>query len=208
MIEELKNVIGILCVIIFVTVALLGTEKFMHTNETSVEKLTQYLLRDILGFFKGIKNFVCEHFQKQPEYHFFEESLQNDLQNVVSDYAATGLEVKCSVCTDADAKNPARCIRIEFSAQRVYSNDKINEIASLALKKFRNYLQARGLNWKTFSAYTYNKNEIIIYLYFAEFPNEEKFLLHRYEIKRKEVQFNMGGIITDDKLDEELSDVD
>lgn len=202
------EILKTMTIILLLIVLLLAVEKLKHMKESSIENLTQYLLDDILGFFKGVIKFIRKHMQKPKEYHWFEESLEISLKETVSENVATGFEVHCGIEVDNDKQNPARSIGIKFTANQVYSDEELNEMALLELKQLRNYLEARELAWKTFSTYNYYKNEVHIRLYFAEFPEEETFLLHRYNVKRKENLPQNGGVIIDELLDKELADVD
>lgn len=213
--ETLKGILVILGVLIII----LCIEKLRHMDEPSTEALTVYAMNDFLeilkgiwksflGLLKGIWKFMAHYFTKTKVYHLFEESFEIKLKNTVSNYVATGFEVDCSVEADQDRDYPARFISIRFTANQDYPEKDIADMAALELKQFRQYMAARNFPWKNFVSFIHYNRDINIKLYFAEFPEEEAYLQHRYKVEKADASPNICGVITDDDLDRELEDID
>lgn len=201
--EVLRILLAVICIVIL---ALCG-EKAMHVDEKSLENLTMYLLYDVKSIVKGLFKFTAQLFQETKTRHIFDDSLAINFRKTVEDYVAKGFEVECCVQIDNDRRNPIRYISIRFPVKRSLSEEELSDLAYLELEQFKRYLYARGLFWKSFSAYDYDKRCLHIMLYYAEFPEEEAYLLHKYEVRIKENMPWGSGTLCDDELEKELKNV-
>lgn len=196
----------IIIVICFIIVGLLS-EKLMHMNESSVERLTIYLLSDIKAIIGGFLKFIVSLVKKERQYHIFDETLVIGLKNTVAEYTAKGFDVECSVFRDTDPQTPIRYISVRFPVKCQFTEDLLEQISFLEWEQFKRYLCSKNLPWKSFSAYNYDRKYLRVLIYYAEFPDEERYLQAKYEMRVKQNASSSSGVIKDEELEKELADV-
>ena len=207
--------IEIMILLLLLTLMGLGYEKFLHKEINSAEMLTQYFLNDltavistILKFiFAILKNIILWVLRKQRKYHIFDDSLVARIINTCEGYSAKGFDVECYMNKDPDDRNPARFLCIKLMTKKRYSKDELQEVTNLLKEHFRAYLSANNLHWMNFATYLYCKGYLVIKIYFAEFPEEEAYVKHRYAICIREQSPQSCDLIRDEELDRELGEL-
>ena len=200
-----NNIVQKILVIVLFFILGLGIEKLRHSDEVSVEALTQYLMQDITDVFKGLRKFIRK---QRLNYHQFENTLSFGFRESAQDYVAKGFEVETGVYQEDNKKYPARYIGICFPVNNMYSDEELNVLISLELEQFRKYLKARNLVWKNFAWYIRDKMKIYIKIYFAEFPHEEEYLKYIYEVRINESAPHICEVLIDEELQRELENTD
>lgn len=144
---------------------------------------------------------IVKAFVSEPKVrHSFEMSLSDGLKQIAEAYVNKAFEIT----TVASFNSGTPFVGIHFVSKAKPTIDMLNDVSSLMLLKFRHYIMARNLNIQSFVAYSSSGNEVNIYIYYAEFPEDWDNLLYRYKLTIAEQSDLDYGFLEDDELNKEL----
>lgn len=149
---------------------------------------------------KAMTDFVKAFVNEPKTRHYFEISLSDGLKQIAEAYVNKAFEIT----TVASFNSGTPFVGIHFVSKAKPNIDMLNDVSSLMLLKFRHYIMARNLNIRSFVAYSSSGNEVNIYIYYAEFPEDWDNLLYRYKLTIAEQSDLDYGFLEDDELNKEL----
>ena len=172
----------------------LSIEIYRFQGRTPREHANQ-LKRDVVDIIKG--------FMDKPRIrHIFEPSLASDLRIIVKEYSVVGMDI--DVVQNMIDGIPF--VGIEFVPNHPYEAEVLSTLCDYVRIKFRRYLTARNLSWKTFTMYTQSPNDVQIYIYYAEFEEDRPLVESKYKEVLREKCGSDFGYLRDEDLDKEIKD--
>ena len=173
----------------------LSIEIYRFHGRTPREHANQ-LKRDIVDIIKGF-------LEKPKVRHIFEPSLASDLRTIVKEYSVVGMDI--DVVQNMIDGIPF--VGIEFVPNHPFEQEVLSTLCDYVKIKFRRYLTARNLAWKSFTMYTQSPNDVQIYIYYAELEEDRPLVENKYKEVLREKCGADFGYLRDEDLDKELKDV-
>ena len=181
-------------IILFITFGI-GLEKAVHSN---------------LDIFECTRRFKVDTgkllhilFGSEAQRHVFDASLSEAFSQVLKDY-----------CHDAFPPSYQNLfhdgvpyIGISFVPKRQYTREDVNRLCQLLCLKFRQYIQAYGLNWKVFTAFHLLDETVQVRVYYTEFSTDVQPFFKHYRIAVKHRTAHDFGLLRDEALEKELNHV-
>ena len=176
-------------------IAGLGIEMLRFPGRTPREHANQ-LKRDIVDIIKGF-------IEKPKVRHIFEPGLASEFRTIIQPYAVVGMDIDLV----QNMINGIPFVGIEFVPNHPFEAEVLSTLCDYVRIKFRRYLTARNLSWKTFTMYTQSPNDVQIYIYYTEFEEDRPLVESKYqEVLREKCDANFG-YLRDEDLDKEIKDV-
>jgi len=173
----------------------IGLEKVLHPDRDAFECARK---------FRGdLQKFVHILFGSEAQRHVFDPSLSEAFSRILADYCHDAFPPSYQTLI----QDGAPFIGIGFVPKAKYTPDEINTLCRLLSLKFKQYLQAYGLNWKFFSVYHVSDDCIQIRLYYTEFSSDSQAFFRQYRVAVKQKSAPDFGVLRDEALDKELNRV-
>ena len=170
--------------------------EYSRFRNNSLRANANQLKRDLVDILKG--------FLEKPRIrHIFEPTLASEFRTIIQPYAVVGMDIDLV----QNMINGIPFVGIEFVPNHPYEEEILSTLCDFVRIKFRRYLTARNLSWKTFTMYTQSPNDVQIYIYYAEFEEDRPLVESKYkEVLREKCDANFG-YLRDEDLDKEIKDV-
>lgn len=192
MFKDITYIIGITIGLFLIG---LSIEIYRFQGRTPREHANQ-LKRDIVDIIKGF-------LEKPKVRHIFDPSLASDLRTIVKEYSVVGMDI--DVVQNMIDGIPF--VGIEFVPNHPFEQEVLSTLCDYVKIKFRRYLTARNLSWKSFPTYIQSPNDVQIYIYYAEFEEDRPLVENKYnEILREKCDADFG-YLRDEDLDKEIKNV-
>ena len=170
--------------------------EYSRFRNNSLRANANQLKRDLVDILKGF-------WEKPRIRHIFEPSLASEFRTIIQPYAVVGMDIDLV----QNMINGIPFVGIEFVPNHPYEEEILSTLCDFVRIKFRRYLTARNLSWKTFTMYTQSPNDVQIYIYYAEFEEDRPLVQSKYkEVLREKCGANFG-YLRDEDLDKEIKDV-
>ena len=170
--------------------------EYSRFRNNSLRANANQLKRDLVDILKG--------FLEKPRIrHIFEPSLASEFRTIIQPYAVVGMDIDLV----QSMINGIPFVGIEFVPNHPFEAEILSTLCDYVRIKFRRYLTARNLSWKTFTMYTQSPNDVQIYIYYAEFEEDRPLVESKYKEVLKEKCGADFGYLRDEELDKELKDV-
>lgn len=170
--------------------------EYSRFRNNSLRANANQLKRDLVDILKGF-------WEKPRIRHIFEPSLASEFRTIIQPYAVVGMDIDLV----QNMINGIPFVGIEFVPNHPYEEEILSTLCDFVRIKFRRYLTARNLSWKTFTMYTQSPNDVQIYIYYAEFEEDRPLVESKYkEVLREKCDANFG-YLRDEDLDREIKDV-
>lgn len=197
---NLIKIIGIF-IVVFILLVLLGIlyEKILHT-QYSLEKLVFELKRDIKRLFTALISKVRERY-------IFDAMFCDELRALVKEFANIQFDIRVDQFFYDFRKELTPFLGIEFFPLNTCNDDDYMQLANLILAKFRTYLDASGLIWKNYIYYSKGKDYIRFWLFYLEYPEDEKGFMARYKFVLRMNRKGDYGMIEDEQLNDEINNI-
>lgn len=171
-------------------------EKLFHPK-SNLKEIAKLLKSDV-------HSIIMTLFEQVPIRHEFDITLFDDMQVFLKEYSKVGFDIKMQNLIDRDVP----VIWIRFVPKMQFELEDIIEIMNFAVLKFREYINFYNLHWKSFGSYSSGSDYLNIYIYYSEYPCDEKAFMNLYRMVVRRKNKNAGGVLRDAELDEELKYVD
>ncbi len=191
----LKTIMSVL-VFILMIISLGMIIEYARFRNNSLRENANQLKRDLVDIIKGF-------WEKPRIRHIFDPSLASDLKTIIKDYSVVGMDI--DVVQNMIDGIPF--VGIEFVPNHPYEKEVLSTLCDFVKIKFRRYLIARNLSWKTFAMYTQSPNDVQIYIYYAEFEEDRPLVQSKYQEVLREKCGSDFGYLRDEDLDKEIKDV-
>lgn len=195
MIELLIWIIKLLCLIVILLSFGLLFEKALHQEETA-EQIAK-------RFKNNIKTIIKVLFTKEKDRHVFDISLFEGMKEVAQPYHNGAFEDIYNICM----YHSVPCLEFIFVPRGNITDEELQEVTSLLLLKFRDYLFINKLNYLSFAMYQLDNNRIVVTIYYAEFKEDVKPFKSLYRRIIDEHTDHDYGVLHDADLDKELNNV-
>lgn len=173
----------------------IGLEKVLHPDRDAFECARK---------FRGdLQKFVHILFGSEAQRHVFDPSLNEAFSRILADYSHDAFPPSYQTLF----QDGAPFIGIGFVPKAKYTSEELNTLCKLLSLKFRQYLQAYGLNWKLFPVYHISDDCIQIRLYYNEFASDSQAFFRQYRVAVKQKSAPDFGVLRDEALDKELNRV-
>ena len=170
--------------------------EYSRFRNNSLRANANQLKRDLVDILKGF-------WEKPRIRHIFEPSLASEFRTIIQPYAVVGMDIDLV----QNMINGIPFVGIEFVPNHPFEAEVLSTLCDYVRIKFRRYLTARNLSWKTFTMYTQSPNDVQIYIYYAEFKEDRPLVESKYqEVLREKCDANFG-YLRDEDLDKEIKDV-
>lgn len=191
----LRAMISVL--VIFLMIISIGMIiEYTRFKNNSLRANANQLKRDLVDIIKG--------FLEKPKIrHIFEPSLASDLRTIVKEYSVVGMDI--DVVQNMIDGIPF--VGIEFVPNHPFEQEVLSTLCDYVKIKFRRYLTARNLAWKSFAMYTQSPNNVQIYIYYAEFEEDRQLVENKYQEVLREKCGADFGYLRDEDLDKEIKNV-
>lgn len=170
--------------------------EYSRFRNNSLRANANQLKRDLVDILKGF-------WEKPRIRHIFEPSLASEFRTIIQPYAVVGMDIDLV----QSMINGIPFVGIEFVPNHPFEAEILSTLCDYVRIKFRRYLTARNLSWKTFTMYTQSPNDVQIYIYYAEFEEDRPLVESKYKEVLKEKCGADFGYLRDEELDKELKDV-
>lgn len=171
-----------------------------------VEKLIHidYDITQVTFAFKNdMKKFLDALLSEPKKRHAFDFTLVDDIKLVTKPYAKAGFDIQ--LANQMFRNVPV--IAVRFVPDHSLEKDELQELVKLLLIKFREYMAYYGVNWRNFGTYSIGSDYTNIFLYYAEWESDWPSFINAYRQMIRQKAGKSGGILRDEKLDEELKRV-
>lgn len=170
--------------------------EYSRFRNNSLRANANQLKRDLVDILKGF-------WEKPRIRHIFEPSLASEFRTIIQPYAVVGMDIDLV----QNMINGIPFVGIEFVPNHPYEEEILSTLCDFVRIKFRRYLTARNLSWKTFTMYTQSPNDVQIYIFYAEFEEDRPLVESKYKEVLKEKCGADFGYLRDEDLDKEIKDV-
>ena len=170
--------------------------EYSRFRNNSLRANANQLKRDLVDILKGF-------WEKPRIRHIFEPSLASEFRTIIQPYAVVGMDIDLV----QSMINGIPFVGIEFVPNHPFEAEILSTLCDYVRIKFRRYLTARNLSWKTFTMYTQSPNDVQIYIYYAEFEEDRPLVESKYKEVLKGKCGADFGYLRDEELDKELKDV-
>ena len=170
--------------------------EYSRFRNNSLRANANQLKRDLVDILKGF-------WEKPRIRHIFEPSLASEFRTIIQPYAVVGMDIDLV----QSMINGIPFVGIEFVPNHPFEAEVLSTLCDYVRIKFRRYLTARNLSWKTFTMYTQSPNDVQIYIYYAEFEEDRPLVESKYKEVLKGKCGADFGYLRDEELDKELKDV-
>ena len=170
--------------------------EYSRFKSNSLRANANQLKRDLVDILKGF-------FEKPKVRHIFEPSLASEFRTIIQPYAVVGMDID-AVQNMIDG---IPFVGIEFVPNHTFEAEILSTLCEHLKIKFRRYMTARNLSWKSFATYNQSPNDVQIYIYYAEFEEDRPLVEDKYREVLKEKCDADFGYLRDEDLDKELKDV-
>lgn len=170
--------------------------EYSRFRNNSLRANANQLKRDLVDILKGF-------WEKPRIRHIFEPSLASEFRTIIQPYAVVGMDIDLV----QSMINGIPFVGIEFVPNHPFEAEILSTLCDYVRIKFRRYLTARNLSWKTFTMYTQSPNDVQIYIFYAEFEEDRPLVQSKYqEVLREKCDADFG-YLRDEDLDREIKDV-
>lgn len=170
--------------------------EYSRFKSNSLRANANQLKRDLVDIIKGF-------LEKPKVRHIFEPSLASEFRTIIQPYAVVGMDIDVV----QNMINGIPFVGIEFVPNHPFEAEILSTLCDYVRIKFRRYLTARNLSWKTFTMYAQSPNDVQIYIYYAEFEEDRSLVESKYkEVLREKCDADFG-YLRDEDLDKEIKDV-
>lgn len=170
--------------------------EYSRFRNNSLRANANQLKRDLVDILKGF-------WEKPRIRHIFEPSLASEFRTIIQPYAVVGMDIDLV----QSMINGIPFVGIEFVPNHPFEAEILSTLCDYVRIKFRRYLTARNLSWKTFTMYTQSPNDVQIYIFYAEFEEDRPLVESKYKEVLKEKCGADFGYLRDEDLDKEIKDV-
>lgn len=191
----LKTIMSVL-VFILMSISLGMIIEYSRFKSNSLRANANQLKRDLVDIIKGF-------IEKPKVRHIFEPSLASEFRTIIQPYAVVGMDIDLV----QNMINGIPFVGIEFVPNHPYEEEILSTLCDFVRIKFRRYLTARNLSWKTFTMYTQSPNDVQIYIFYAEFEEDRPLVQSKYKEVLREKCGADFGYLRDEELDKEIKDV-
>ena len=184
--------------ILLICLIMLGllVEKLIHIDY-DITQVTFALKNDM-------KKFLDALLSEPKKRHAFDFTLVDDIKLVTKPYAKAGFDIQ--LANQMFRNVPV--IAVRFVPDHSLEKDELQELVKLLLIKFREYMAYYGVNWRNFGTYSIGSDYTNIFPYYAEWESDWPSFINAYRQMIRQKAGKSGGILRDEKLDEELKRVD
>lgn len=184
--------------VLLICLIMLGllVEKLIHIDY-DITQVTFALKNDM-------KKFLDALLSEPKKRHAFDFTLVDDIKLVTKPYAKAGFDIQ--LANQMFRNVPV--IAVRFVPDHSLEKDELQELVKLLLIKFREYMAYYGVNWRNFGTYSIGSDYTNIFLYYAEWESDWPSFINAYRQMIRQKAGKSGGILRDEKLDEELKRVD
>lgn len=184
----------IICILFAIAISLLLIKIF--NPKKSWEEIARILKNIFISICKGL-------FAENKQRHVFDQSLLEELKNIVKPYANLNFEIQTS--NYARSGTPFLAVTFIPNKNKLEQEDLL-ELTQLSLMKFRRYLSINELYWHDFAVYEIYSHQVNIIIYYAEFKEDVENLRCRYRNTVIDQLSDDYGYIHDETLDSEIND--
>lgn len=170
--------------------------EYTRFKHNSLRANANQLKRDLVDIIKGF-------LEKPKVRHIFEPSLASDLRTIVKEYSVVGMDIDIV----QNMVDSIPFVGIEFVPNHPYEKEILSTLCDYVRIKFRRYLTARNLSWKSFTMYNQSPNDVQIYIYYAEFEEDRPLVQNKYQEILREKNGADFGYLRDEDLDKEIKNV-
>lgn len=170
--------------------------EYSRFRNNSLRANANQLKRDLVDIIKGF-------IEKPKVRHIFEPSLASEFRTIIQPYAVVGMDIDVV----QNMINGIPFVGIEFVPNHPFEAEILSTLCDFVRIKFRRYLTARNLSWKTFTMYTQSPNDVQIYIFYAEFEEDRSLVESKYKEVLREKCGADFGYLHDEDLDKEIKDV-